>query len=174
MSFYNFANSQSNLEVVADDVLEHFSEYMKIAVKHVYNDELEVILSQVPSVLIDYVKFYVILKMNPGYSEYQNYFSNIKSNLTQIKGKLMELLNKIHSNTDEINKKILELDELIKIEKKRNKILKKRLGIADNRINTSSQLISNYTEIYDTDYMRNWAMFLTIVLIWFITKKTYF
>jgi hypothetical protein len=174
MSFYDFAKSQDNLEGVSDDVLENYSEYMKIATNHVYNDELEVILSKVPSLLTDYAKFYVLCKMNPGSSEYQNFFSNTKSNLTKVKGELMELLTKIHSNTDEINKKMLELDELIKIERKKNKKLKRRLGITDTRINTSSQLISNYTEIYDFDYMRNWALFLSILLIWFITKKVYF
>jgi hypothetical protein len=74
------------------------------------------------------------------------------------------LSNNVESNTDGINKKLFELDVLIREEKRKNSILKKKLGIVEHKNNAASELISDYMNIYDIDYLRNWGLFFGIII----------
>jgi len=163
-----------NLEIIANSVLDNYSEYVKNVTNHVYDDNLKTILEQKNPLLDDYVKYYVLCKMNPDSSEYPNYFSNVKTNLIQVKSALMELLSEAQTNTDNVSKQIIKLNDSLKTEKDKNTILKNKLKNTDTKMNATVELISNYTEIYDSNYMKNWALFFSIIIIWFITKKVYF
>lgn len=157
-----------------DDYSEYLKEVNSNVANNVYNDKLKNILSKKDGLLEDYVKYYVLCKTTPDDNEYQNFFSTTKTNLTKLKGELIELLNTIESNTDNINAKIKKLDKLIQIEKTNNSKYKTNLGNLDTKMSASSQLISNYTEMYDTNYTSNWSVFLSIIVIWYTTKKIYF
>ena len=74
------------------------------------------------------------------------------------------LSNNVQSNTDGINKKLFELDVLIREEKRKNAILKKKLGIVEHKSSAASELISDYVNIYDIDYLRNWGLFFGIII----------
>jgi hypothetical protein len=102
--------------------------------------------------------------MNPEYPEYQQMFQNIKGNLTNLNSELFMLSNNVQSNTDGINKKLFELDVLIREEKRQNAILKKKLGIVEHKSSAASELISDYVNIYDIDYLRNWGLFFGIII----------
>jgi hypothetical protein len=73
--------------------------------------------------------------------------------------------NDVDANTDEINKAFKKLDILITIERKKNRELRRKLGIIEDENNNSKELIDNYNEIYDTDYLRNWALFLSTIVV---------
>jgi hypothetical protein len=76
-------------------------------------------------------------------------------------------------NINELNKKLHELDVLIKIERKKNKELKKKLGIVEIENNSSSEMIDNYKTIYDTKYLQNWALLLSIIVCIITIGVTY-
>ena len=50
-------------------------------------------------------------------------------------------------------------------EKKRNRELKRKLGIVESEINSSNEMISDFNEMYDTDYLRNWGLFLSTIVV---------
>ena len=91
-------------------------------------------------------------------------FQNIKGNLTKLNSDLFMLSNNVQSNTDGINKKLFKLDVLIREEKRQNTILKKKLGIVEHKNSAASELISDYVNIYDIDYLRNWGLFFGIII----------
>jgi hypothetical protein len=91
-------------------------------------------------------------------------FQNIKGNITNLNSELFMLSNNVQSNTDGINKKLFELDVLIKEEKRKNKLLKKKLGIVEHKNSAASELISDYMNIYDIGYLRNWGLFFGIII----------
>ena len=72
-----------------------------------------------------------------------------------------------------LNKKLFTLDILIRREKERNKELKRKLGIVEHKNNASSEMISNYKEMYDSGYLRNWGLLLSIFVGIFTIKNVY-
>ena len=81
--------------------------------------------------------------------------------------------NNVESNTDELNKKLLALDILIKQEKKENQTLKRKLGIVEQKNDSTDEMIHNYRQIYDMGYLRNWALFLSIIICGFTISKMF-
>ena len=120
---------------------------------------------QMPHILDDFKKYFVLYNKDPNYPEYQNMFENVKSNLTTLSSSLFMVSNEIDSNTDKISDVFNRLDILIKKEKKANIMLKRRLGIVETEANSSKEMIHDYNQMYDEDYLRNWGLFLSTVLV---------
>jgi hypothetical protein len=92
-------------------------------------------------------------------------FNNIKQNLNSLGASLFMVSNDVDANIDNINKAFKDLDILINRERKRNRELKRRLGIIESEVMSSKELIDDYNEMYDDDYLRNWGLFLSTVVV---------
>jgi hypothetical protein len=136
-----------------------------------FTQKLETLQSQLPSILSDYQKYYRFYNTNPENQEYQQMFQNIKGNLNDINAQLFTLSNDVQSNTNKLNSKLFALDVLIRREKKKNNDLKKQLGMSN--VEVSDILIDEYKEIYQSGYLRNWALFLSILIILGTIAKIY-
>jgi len=138
-----------------------------------YSKQLQTLQSQLPAVLADFQKYYVFYNKNPEYQEYGQMFENIKDNLNEINMNIFSLSNDIQMNTDKINEKFFVLNKLIKKEKVQNRKLKIKLGIVENKNNASIELISDYKQMYESGYLRNWGLFLSIIIAAISIKKLY-
>ena len=127
-------------------------------------------------ILDEFKKMFVLSKMYPENEEYQQQFSNITNSLKLILSNFFTLSNDVQINIDDISKKMIELDVLINREREKNRQLKRKLGIIENKNNASTEMISNYKEIYDMRYLRNWAIGLStlacIASIGIVYKKS--
>ena len=137
----------------------------------IFKEKLKTLNQQLPAILDDFKKYYVFFNKNPEYPEYQNLFENIKANMTKLGSELFMLSNDVQSSTNEINVKLFSLDKLIHNEKERNRKLKKSLGIAENENNAATELITDYKYMYSEEYLRNWALFLSIAVIGVFISK---
>lgn len=131
----------------------------------IFKEKLQTLNKQLPAILDDFKKYYVFFNKNPEYPEYQTSFENIKGNMTKLSSDLFMLSNDVQSSTDEINKKLFALNVLIQEEKRRNRELKLKLGIVEHKNNAATELIYDYKNIYSEEYLRNWALFISILLI---------
>ena len=138
-----------------------------------FTQKLETLKSQLPAILANFKKYYIFFNKNPEYPEYEQMFQNIKSNLNDINSQLFILSNDLQINTDKINEKLFALDVLIRKEKKKNRELKLKLGIIEHKNSAASELIYDYKEMYESDYLRNWALFLSIVVVGLTISKTF-
>jgi hypothetical protein len=138
-----------------------------------FTTKLETLQSQLPSILSDFKKYFVFFNKNPEYPEYGQMFNNIKGNLTQINSELFVLSNSVQTNTEQINDKLFILDALIREEKIKNRDLKVKLGIVEHKNNASNELISDYKQIYESGYLRNWALFISILIAGTAISKIY-
>jgi|688.fasta_scaffold96966_3 hypothetical protein len=127
--------------------------------------KLKPLHEKLPSILEDFVKYYVFYSRNPEVNEYQQLFDNIKGNLQSLNSGLFVETNNIEKMTEIINKKLLELDKLIMKEKKMNRELKRRLGIVENTYNGSDEMIHNFKDMYELQYLTNFATFAGIVVL---------
>jgi hypothetical protein len=57
------------------------------------------------------------------------------------------------------------LNKLIRGERIKNVALKRLLGREEEKYNGAGEMNSNYTEMYELSYLRNWAMFLGILVV---------
>jgi len=137
----------------------------------IFKENLQTLNQQLPAILDDFKKYYVFFNKNPEYPEYQNLFENIKGNLNKISSDLFILSNDVQSSTNEINKKLLALNVLIQTEKERNRELKLKLGIVEHKNNAATELISDYKNIYSEEYLRNWALFVSILIVGGVISK---
>ena len=131
----------------------------------IFKEKLQTLNNQLPAILDDFKKYYVFFNKNPEYPEYQTSFENIKGNLSKLSSDLFMLSNEVQSSTNELIKKLFALNVLIQEEKERNRDLKLSLGIVEHKNNAATELISDYKNIYSEEYLRNWALFISILII---------
>jgi hypothetical protein len=140
-----------------------------------YMEKINQLDSDIHTLLHEFKKLYVITKMNSNNQEYQTQYQTVINSLAEILSKLFSVSNNIQVNIENINKKLLAFDILIKKEKKINKKLKRKLELIEHENNAAFEMISNYKDIYDQRYLRNWALLLSsiigIVAIGTIYKK---
>ena len=131
----------------------------------IFKEKLQTLNKQLPAILDDFKKYYVFFNKNPEYPEYQTSFENIKGNMSKLSSDLFMVSNDVQASTDELNKKLFALNVLIQEEKERNRDLKLKLGIVEHKNNAATELISDYKNIYSEEYLRNWALFISIIII---------
>ena len=127
--------------------------------------QINTLKEKLPSILDDFKKYYVFYNKNPEYNEYQQIFENIKGNLQNINSELFMTTNNIEKDTESINDRLQKINALIAKEKKKNRQLKRRLGIVEKKYNGSDELISDYKEMYNLDYLTNFALFFGVILL---------
>ena len=126
-------------------------------------NNIKVLQEQLPAILDDFQKYYIFYNKNPESDEYKNMFENIKSNLQQISSRLFSISNSVDVNTDNINQYLNKLNILISRERRENRKLKVKLGIIKTEYNGSDEMINNYGEMYNIEYLKNWAIFIGII-----------
>ena len=131
----------------------------------VFLSQINTLKEKLPSILDDFKKYYVFYNKNPEYSEYQQMFENIKGNLQNINSDLFMTSNNVEKDTENINDRLQKINALIAKEKMKNKQLKKKLGIVEKKYNGSDELISDYKEMYNLDYLNNFALLFGVILL---------
>lgn len=129
-----------------------------------YNEKINILDNRMNTILEEFKKLYVISKMYPTNSEYQQQFQNIVSNINEIQLKTVSMSTDIQTNTNNLNKKLEIINNSIKKERDENNKLKKKMGIIENKSNASNELIDDYKKMYDQTYLRNWALGLSIII----------
>ena len=138
---------------------------------NVFLSQLNTIQSQLGPILDDFNKYFVFYNMNPQISENQQMYDNIKNNIQELYTSLLTISTDIDKNVNQINTDYQELNKLIEILKERNIILKQKLGIAEDTYDGSDTMISNYKDMYNLQYLKNFSLGLGIVFsVVLITK----
>jgi len=136
-------------------------------------NKLNILKEQLPSILDDFKKYYVFYNKNPENNEYQQMFENIKTNLNSINSQLFMVKNNVQSKTDKVNKNMVQLNKLIQQDKKINVDVKKKLRAIYEKNYSAFELISDYNKMYEIEYLRNWALLLSIILVCFVVSRVF-
>jgi len=138
-----------------------------------FTNKLDELQQKIGPILEDFKKYYVFYNKNPDYPDYQSMFNNVKGQITKVCSDLFVLENSVTADTDKINEALVALNVLIKAEKDKNRELKRKLGIAETENNAAMELIDNYKEMYDSGYLRNWGLGISILLGMAVISKVY-
>jgi len=131
----------------------------------IFTEKVETLQQKLPPILDDFNKYFVLYNKTPNYPEYENMFNNIKQNLNSLGSSLFMVSNDLDANIDNINEAFKMLDVLITKERIQNRELKRRLGIIETEVTSAKEMIHDYSEMYDTDYLRNWGLFLSTIVV---------
>jgi DNA repair exonuclease SbcCD ATPase subunit len=135
--------------------------------------QLDTIQTQLGPILDDFNKYFVFYNMNPQISENQQMYDNIKNNIQELYTSLLTISTNINKNVNFINNNYQELNKEIEILKERNSILKKKLGIAEDTYDGSDTMISNYKDMYNLQYLKNFSLGLGIVFSLVLITKLF-
>ena len=130
-----------------------------------FTEKIQTLQEQLPPILDDFNKYFVLYNTDPNYPEFETTFNNIKQNLNTMGASLFMVSNNVDINIENINKAFKTLDILITRERRKNRELKRKLGIVEDKNNSSKELIDNYNEMYDSDYLRKWGLFLSSIVV---------
>lgn len=154
--------------------LQNINEEMLITNKSSqYIKQLETIKTQLPMILVDFQKYYVLYYLKSTSDVNGQMLESVKGNITKLGNELFTLSNTVQADIDTMNTQMVELNNLIKEEKERNRTLKLKLGIVENKNNAASEMISNYKQYYDYGYLRNWGLFLSIIVAGVTISKVF-
>ena len=98
-----------------------------------YNNKLETLKSQMPAILSDFKKYYILYNKDTTNNEYTTLFLNITSNLENVNTNLTLLSNEVQADINKINKELISLNTLIEEEKTTYKNLNSKLGIVEQK-----------------------------------------
>jgi hypothetical protein len=138
-----------------------------------YINKLNELNGGVNLLLDDFKQNYINAKMNPFDEEMQQRYENVNSNITRLQANLFSMSNDIQININTVNDKMLEFNNLIRYEKDKSKTMEKKLGIVEDKNDSSLEMISDYREIYNIKYLRNWGLFLSTVVFIFTINSLY-
>ncbi len=129
-----------------------------------FNNKIRTLQEKLPAILDDFKKYYVFFNKNPTYSEYQQMYENLKDNLNSISNELLTITSDVEKNTQNIGEFLLKINESIEKEKNKNIKLKSIVSNINNSYNGSRIMVSQYKEIYNTNYYNNIFMFIGIII----------
>ena len=138
-----------------------------------YVEKVHTLQKQLPFILDDFKKYFVLYNKDTNYPEYQNMFETVKSYLTTLSSDLFVVSNEVDSNIDKVGNLFNKIGELIKKEKQHNIKLKRSLGMVEQKANSSDEMIDNYNEMYDAEYLQNWGLAISILVAGVCISKSF-
>lgn len=139
----------------------------------VFLSQLDTIQRQLGPILDDFNKYFVFYNMNPQISENQQMYDKIKNNIQDLYTSLLTISTDVDKNVNQINNDYQELNKLIEILKKRNTVLKQKLGIVEDTYDGSDTMISNYKDMYNLQYLKNFSLGLGLVFSLVLITKIF-
>ncbi len=138
-----------------------------------FDNNLKILQEKLPPMLDDFQKYYVFYKKNPEYTEYEQSFQNIKTNLQGVFTELFKNNNMLEKNISNLNSDLDLIAKKIEEEKKKNQILQRTFDNIESTDGSSDERLNDYQDIYNFNYMRNFALLSGIFLSSYVISKVF-
>ncbi len=138
-----------------------------------FDEKITSIEGQFFSALEDFKKYYVYFNKNPEVDEFQNYYSNSKSQLQTMSKEVRNITLSIDKQIEALNIQMSGISEKIQREKELNEKLKSKLHNLENTQNGSEILVDDSKTAYNIQYVRNWEMFIGVLIVTGLIFKIY-
>lgn len=129
-----------------------------------YESKLNQIRTTLDTILNnEFVRIYALSTNNPNNTEYGQQLSNLYAKIDDELKNMQTLSKDINDDITDFNTEISEMNSNINNEKTKNIDLKQDLGMTDEADNAAKEMISDYKNIYNQRYLRNWGISLSIL-----------
>ena len=130
-----------------------------------FNEQINNIKSQFFSALDDFKKYYVYYNKNPEVNEFQNYYTNSKSQLQTMSKDLFLTTNNIDKNIEILDNEMLDISIKLEKQKKLHKEMTELINNLQNTQNGSEILIDDSKTKYNLQYYKNIELFIGMLMV---------
>ncbi|MDA9072801.1 hypothetical protein N9K75_02900 [bacterium] len=120
-----------------------------------FTNILQTSRSQIPSILSDFRKYYVMYHKNPEVDEFKNFFFESKQQLSTLNNSLFSIQTELETNIQKMETEMRNISEKIDKEKLRYGNAFTRQSQLTNANDGAEQLISDSQQLYNIQYMKN-------------------
>ena len=128
-------------------------------------DQINTIQNTYPGILDDYKNYYVLYNSNPNNTEYKNYYDNVNFQLNNLINSIQDTSTQIQVSTDKLNANFQSIDDKITQEKIVNGLLQNEYGNVESKLQGTTELVNEYTTLYNRQYRKNILLGISIVAI---------
>jgi hypothetical protein len=136
-----------------------------------YRTRLDDLQKQMPSVLEDYKKIYVEYNKSP--ENNQRSYDTIMGNITNVNVQLRKIQVEVDADITNFNNDMSEINKKISDNKNKNIEYKELLGDTTYKSNSADIMYSDYKELYESAYLKNWALFMGVIVSVALTIRTF-
>jgi len=136
-----------------------------------YRTRLDDLQKQMPSVLEDYKKIYVEYNKSP--ENNQRSYDTIMGNITNVNVQLRKIQVEVDADITNFNNDMSEINKKISDNKNKNIEYKELLGDTTYKSNSADIMYSDYKELYESAYLKNWALFMGVLVSVALTIRTF-
>ena len=130
---------------------------------NVYIEQINKLKQQVPLIVTDFNKYFVLTKKNPDYEPYSTFFNQVKNKMKAENATILQINKNLNKNIDQLNKNLHTYHTKIEKEKVKQALMRKQEGNADYL--GSSERIQDYDSMYDTQYAKNILLICGILML---------
>jgi len=138
-----------------------------------FREKIKTLKSQFPAILSEYKKNYDLYSKDTNNQTKLSVYNTSNSQVAKCIRDMRDITLTLKAQNNEFGAIISQLNSLIAKEQKKNIKLKGKMEKMKSVSNGSSMLVSDYKENYTESNMRNWAMFIGIVVICISSLKIF-
>jgi len=138
-----------------------------------FREKIQTLKEQFPVILSDYKSNYDRYSKDNKVQANLNAYNTSNSQVAKCIRDMTDITVTLKAQNNEFVAIMSQLNTLIADEQKKNTILKDKLNMMKNVNNGSATLVSDYKENYNETNMRNWAMFIGILVICISSLKVF-
>ena len=136
-----------------------------------YRTRVDDLQKQMPSVLDDYKKIYVEYNKSP--ENTQRIYDKIMGNITNVNVQLRKIQVEVDADITTFNNDMSEINKKISDNKNKNIEYKELLGDTTYKSNSADIMYNDYKELYESAYLKNWALFMGVIVSVALTIRTF-
>jgi hypothetical protein len=138
-----------------------------------FREKIKTLNDQFPVILSDYKRNYDLYSNDNKDQTKLNAYNTSNSQVAKCIRDMTDITVQLRSQNKEFDTIMTQLNTLIADEQKKNTELKERIEYMKNVNNGSATLVSDYKENYNETNLRNWAMFIGILVICISSLKVF-
>jgi hypothetical protein len=136
-----------------------------------YRNKLDDLKKQLPLILEDYKKTYVLYNKTPDGN--QQSFDTISGNRMNLTSSLRKIQTDVDNDINAFNKDLGEIHTNIAKEKNKYLAYKNVLGDTTYKNNSADIMYNDYKELYTSAYLKNWAMLSGVIFSIIMTLRVF-
>lgn len=136
-----------------------------------YRTRVDDLQKQMPSILEDYKKIYVEYNKSP--ENTQRIYDKITGNITNVNVQLRKIQVEVDADITTFNNDMSEINKKISDNKNKNIEYKELLGDTTYKSNSADIMYNDYKELYESAYLKNWALFMGVIFSVALTIRTF-
>ena len=136
-------------------------------------DQVNQIKKNAPLVISEYQRAWIRSRLHPEDEELQQMLQSAQHNLDSLLSGIKRIQSDAQHCIAESNQQLIFLNESIQKEQTASIRMKSSAKWVENKTNASHEMIHDYQHMYESHYLNNWGLFLSLIALLISVVKIY-